>query len=178
LVVRKILGGLPESVADLAVKAARAEKEYKDAFEAAMPHAQFDIKSFDSTKLGVMGEDTFWKAVDLLWELVAERIKRSDRIESAVDEFFRLAAVEQTPWTLGELIYFPSRWEYQEAVHTKPLDKIYDEGSDDGFSDVCDASPLAGMAISLKLRKGEFQTFAAYKKAVFDEHGQPIAGLI
>lgn len=121
---------VPPTLARLADNKARAEHAWQDAYNAHV------------ASLPLLDDDGFWTCVDTLRDCIEERgVGERGSVEHGADEFMRRASCGGT---LDEALRFAKTYRVWKSRLAKALRDVV-KGGDDGFGDLCDALPVAGM---------------------------------
>ena len=141
-----------------------ARREYKAAFEA------YKLAAPD------LSAARFWELLAAFRKLVAERLRSGREVQAAkqaAQEFARRAWVGMDPFqpdTLAEVAAFARRYAALSEELGAAFDALGDdlelERSDDAYSDLLDALPLAGKSVCERVLKKKFKTNGEFEKAV------------
>ncbi len=154
---------VPAELLSVVANLATAKKAYKAAFEAY------------KTAAPELSAARFWELVEAFRKLIAQCLRGRDRgaAKQAAQEFTRRAWVGMEPFapdSLAEVAAFARRYAALSDELGAAFDAVQErlelERSDDAYSDLLDALPLAGKNVCERVLKKKFATNAEFEKAV------------
>lgn len=138
----------------------RAKARYENAFR----RFNAGVKPLDA--------DPFWPMVDVFRKVVLQTmLYRQERVaEAAADEFLRLAANGESPWSVSTAVHFCLSYHHYQRLAYKGGDTCrfgFDRG-DDGYGDLMDAVVILGREFNERLHAGRFYDLTAFNSAADD----------
>ncbi len=131
-------------------------------------------KEFRRFKCGVppLSPDHFWPMADVFRKVVLKTmLYRHERVaEAAADEFLRLAANGESPWSVSTAVHFCLSYDHYKSLAYKGGDACkfgFDRG-DDGYGDLMDAVVLLGREFNERLHAGRFYDLTDFNSAADD----------
>ena len=119
-----------------------------------------------------MDADTFWPMADVFRKVVLKTmLHRQERVGVlASEEFLRLAAIGESPWSVSAAVHFCLSYHHYKRLAYAGGDECrfgFDRG-DDGYGDLMDAVVLLGREFNERLHAGRFYDLTEFSKAVED----------
>ena len=150
---------------------ARQLSEAKQAYEAA-------FRDHFVHEVTLLVADRFWELQSVLAREVRQFYfvyGRTNGIEMAAEELCRKPLANDyhclgdgvvPSYSLEEAVRFAKHWEDLKRRLYQPLFDVVEDRSDDGYSDLLDALPLAGRDIAEKALAREFANHGQFERAV------------
>lgn len=146
--------------------------EAKQAYEAA-------FRAYFVDEVTLLSDDRFWEMQKVLaWEVVRFQPGhgRTSGIEMATAEVFRKPLAEDyrclggdgevPPYSLDEAVQFAKGCDGLKQRLYQPLFEVVEDRSDDGYSDLLDALPLAGRELIEQALAREFANHRQFERAI------------
>ena len=131
--------------------------------------SQFD-RQFNVFTGGIppLAPEHFWPMVDDFRKVLLDtmRYRKDGFVESAANEFLRLAAVNGGD--IAAAVHFALSWSHYTGKAYAAGDELgfsFDRG-DDGYGDLMDAVPLLGQVFNRRLELGKFDTLREFNEQV------------
>jgi hypothetical protein len=113
-----------------------------------------------------LSPEHFWPMVDTFRKvLLRTMLHRQERVaELAAEEFFRLAVIGESPWSLSAAVHFALSYRHYDTLAYAGGAKCkfgFDRG-DDGYGDLMDAVIILGREFNERLHGGRFYDLADF----------------
>jgi hypothetical protein len=130
-----------------------------------------------------LAPEHFWPMVDEFRKVLLDtmRYRKEGFVESAANEFIRLAAVNGGD--IAAAVHFALSWSHYTGKAYMAGDELgfsFDRG-DDGYGDLMDAVPLLGQVFNRRLELGKFDTLREFNEqvdAVCDVAGRVLKNVV